>query len=173
MESSASDGSLSSLPVLTEEKQYVGADDGVQISRKRTTIEREASKRKEAAAEAVSHLPAEFELPVCKPYWPNALADAIFCGHLVTDLDSIAGAIGAAELYGGIPARASEVNSETRFALDLWGVEEPTPIEELLSKHPSAGVCLVDHQQTSQLNKSISVSILIGHDSSRSFIEYQ
>jgi len=36
-----------------------------------------------------------------KPYIPQTLSDAIFCGHLVTDLDSIAGAIGASELYGG------------------------------------------------------------------------
>ena len=86
----------------------------------------------------------------------------MFCGHLVTDLDSIAGAIGAAELYGGIPARASEVNSETAFALHYWGVEKPVPIEELLESHPEAGVCLVDHQQTSQLNKSIPIERIVG-----------
>lgn len=75
----------------------------------------------------------------------------------MTDLDSIAGAIGAAELYGGIAARASEVNSETAFALKLWGVEAPKKIEELLVELPKAGVCLVDHQQTSQLNPAIKV----------------
>lgn len=62
------------------------------------------------------------------------------------------------QCVGGIAARASEVNSETKFALDLWGVSKPDPIEELLTSLPSAGVCLVDHQQTSQLNKSIDVS---------------
>lgn len=36
------------------------------------------------------------------------LKDAIFCGHLVADLDSIAGAIGAAELYGGVPVSGIE-----------------------------------------------------------------
>jgi inorganic pyrophosphatase/exopolyphosphatase len=51
-----------------------------------------------------------------------------------------------------------EINSETAFAIHLWGVPKPSPIEELLSAHPKAGVCLVDHQQTSQLNKSIDVS---------------
>jgi hypothetical protein len=35
-------------------------------------------------------------------YIPQAWAGAIFCGHLVTDLDSIAGSIGAAELYGKV-----------------------------------------------------------------------
>ena len=73
-------------------------------------------------------------------------------------MDSIAGAIGAAELYGGIPARASELNSETSFCLKYWGIPTPLPIEELLKEHPDSGVCLVDHQQTSQLNKAINVS---------------
>ena len=35
------------------------------------------------------------------------LQGAIFCGHLVADLDSVAGAIGAAELYGGVAVRAA------------------------------------------------------------------
>jgi hypothetical protein len=91
------------------------------------------------------------------PYTPAKFEGAIFCGHLVTDMDSIAGAIGAAELYRGIPARASEVNSETKFCLEHWGVELPTPIEEVLAANPAAGVCLVDHQQTSQLNPAIKV----------------
>lgn len=69
---------------------------------------------------------------------------------------------GAAELYGGIAARASEVNTETAFALKLWGVSVPPPIESVLTQHPSAGVCLVDHQQTSQLNKAIDVTRIVG-----------
>lgn len=97
-------------------------------------------------------------LPTVPAYVPNTLVGALFCGHLVTDLDSIAGAIGAAELYGGVPCRASEVNSETSFALDYWGVEQPRPVEVVLLEYPNAGVCLVDHQQTSQLHKSIDVS---------------
>jgi manganese-dependent inorganic pyrophosphatase len=90
------------------------------------------------------------------------LADSIFCGHLVTDLDSIAGAIGAAELYGGVPARASEINSETQFALNHWGVAKPLPIEELMVSLPGAGICLVDHQQMSQVNPSIDPERIVG-----------
>eukprot|EP01039_Chlorochromonas_danica_P004559 gene4559-4997_t len=129
------------------------------IYRKQTVIERESQKRKVVATEYVNHLPLEVPM---KDYLPSALSGAIFCGHLVTDLDSIAGAIGAAELYGGVPARASEVNSETAFALKLWGVEKPRPVEELLVEYPQAGVCLVDHQQTSQLNKAIDVNRIVG-----------
>ena len=128
------------------------------ITRKQTTIERDAFLRKEKAQEYVRQLPAEISL---KEYMPSQLSGALFCGHLVTDLDSIAGAIGAAELYGGFAGRASDVNSETAFALELWGMEKPRPIEELLVEYPTAGVCLVDHQQTSQLNKSIDVSWIL------------
>jgi len=153
------------LSIPKEEKEYTTEFDGhTQISRKRTTAENEVIKRKDAAHEFISHLEAEefhFRHEV-NPYMPNFLENAIFCGHLVTDLDSIAGSIGAAELYGGVPARASEVNSETKFALNLWNVEAPRPIEEVLVELPDAGVCLVDHQQTSQLNPAIDVDRIVG-----------
>ncbi len=145
---------------LTEEKEYMEVD-GVKISRKRTIIEKDTEKRKEAAHEYVTHLPATSELPEVKKYMPRFLNGAIFCGHLVTDMDSIAGSIGAAELYGGYAARASEINSETKHCLEHWGADIPPPIEELLVTYPDAGVCLVDHQQTSQLNKAINVSQLM------------
>lgn len=143
-----------------ETKPVTEYDDGsVHVDRQRTTVEKELATHKVQAHEVVTHLPQP-ELPTVQAYIPNALAGALFCGHLVTDLDSIAGAIGASELYGGIPCRASEINSETAFALQYWGVEKPRPVEELLVEYPKAGVCLVDHQQTSQLNKSIDVSYL-------------
>lgn len=142
-----------------ESKEYTETSDGTHVLRQRTTVEVETIKHRVEAHEYVSHLPEEKEdLPVVGHYVPQTLNGAIFCGHLVTDLDSIAGAIGAAELYGGIPARASEVNSETEFALKRWNISKPRPIEELLVELPQAGVCLVDHQQTSQLNPSIDVS---------------
>lgn len=93
------------------------------------------------------------------------LQGAIFCGHLVADLDSVAGAIGAAELYGGVPARASDINSETEFALQYWGLklDQIRPVEELLTEHgSSARVCLVDFQQTTQLNPAIKESQIVG-----------
>lgn len=72
------------------------------VSRKRTTVEKEVAKHHKAAHELVTtQLPEEASnLYSIDPYIPQALAGAIFCGHLVTDLDSIAGSIGAAELYG-------------------------------------------------------------------------
>lgn len=145
---------------MVEEDQNYSDTESFHITRKQTTIEREAEKRREVAQEYVKQLPPE--ISNLKEYLPSQLSGALFCGHLVTDLDSIAGAIGAAELYGGTPARASEVNSETAFALNLWGAEKPRPIEELLVENPKAGVCLVDHQQTSQLNKSIDPARIVG-----------
>lgn len=86
------------------------------------------------------------------------LQGAVFCGHLVTDLDSIAGAIGAAALYGGIAARASDVNPETQFALEFWGLEAPPPVETL----DTGRVCLVDFQQKTQLHASIDEAAIVG-----------
>eukprot|EP00854_Cymbomonas_tetramitiformis_P020737 gene20737-24854_t len=92
------------------------------------------------------------------------IAGAIFCGHLVADLDSVAGALGAATLYGGTPARASEINDETRFALQYWDIDLDIvkPIEELVEAYPEKGICLVDFQQDTQLNSAISTKNIVG-----------
>jgi manganese-dependent inorganic pyrophosphatase len=90
------------------------------------------------------------------------LTNALFCGHIMADLDSIAGAIGAAHLYGGTPARASDINSETVWALEKWGCTSPEPIEALLKTQPDANVCLVDFQQQSQLNPVIPMRQIVG-----------
>ena len=74
----------------------------------------------------------------------------------------MAGAIGAAALYGGTAAIASEVNSETTFALEKWGVPIPPRIEDVLQERPDAKICLVDHQQTSQMNPAINVDNIVG-----------
>lgn len=98
-------------------------------------------------------------------YVPDELKDAVFCGHLVADLDSIAGAIGGALLYGGRAARASEINSETAWALDYWGydLEEVPMVDDVLKERgPGAKVCLVDFQQTTQLHEAIPQESIVG-----------
>ena len=128
--------------------------------REETKLEHAVEEYWDEGAELLHHLPGK------KDGRPNSfvpeLEGAIFCGHLVTDLDSIAGSIGAAHLYGGTPARASEINTETQFALDHWGVTLPEPVEDLLEKAPSRNVCLVDFQQQSQLNKAIPMGNIVG-----------
>lgn len=86
----------------------------------------------------------------------------IFCGHLMADLDSIAGAIGASVLYKGTAARASEINAETKFALNYWKCEEPEYVVDLLEKEPNRKVCLVDFQQRSQLHDAIQMRNIVG-----------
>lgn len=90
------------------------------------------------------------------------MKNALFCGHLMADLDSIAGAIAAAHLYGGTPARASDLNSETKWALEKWKCDSPDMIDALLQETPTQDVCLVDFQQQSQLHPSIQMRNIIG-----------
>ena len=92
-------------------------------------------------------------LPACE------LHDCVFVGHLATDMDSIASAIGAAEIFGGIASRASEINTETAFALEHFGVPVPPPFLEVAA---GRGVCLVDHNQVSQMTPGVDPSAVRG-----------
>jgi len=139
-------------------KQYDGG-----VLRKRTQVEADVLAREKAAHELADALPEESStIPTINLFLPEALKDAVFVGHLVTDLDSVGGAIGAAALYNGKAALASEINSETAFALDEWGVDKPPTIEEVLKENPDAKICLVDHQQTSQMNPAINPDNVVG-----------
>ncbi|KAL3804917.1 hypothetical protein HJC23_006689 [Cyclotella cryptica] len=98
-------------------------DNSLEIYRHHTNVETIVLDREAAAHQIAESLPKEDDIvPKVDLFLPEALKDAIFVGHLVTDLDSVAGAIGAAALYGGKAATASEVNSEMEFALKQWGV---------------------------------------------------
>ena len=128
--------------------------------RKRTEVEKQVLSHHDQAEGIVKTL--DNKLPDIDLFLPDVLKGAVFVGHIVTDLDSVAGAIGAAELYGGTPALASQINSETLFAFQEWGVPMPMFVEDLLEKSPKADICLVDHQQTSQLNSSIPLENIVG-----------
>jgi hypothetical protein len=56
-----------------------------------------------------------------------ALKYCIFVGHVATDLDSIAGAMGAAALFGGVAAKSEdELNGEIMYALrEVAELDEP------------------------------------------------
>ena len=138
------------------------------IVRRRTEVEKQVLSYEAQADEIVHSLPAAEEVtaatavPQVDLFLPDVLRGAIFVGHVVTDLGSVAGAIGAAALYGGTAALASKINSETTFAFQEWGVPMPQYIEDLLEVNPKADICLVDHQQTSQLNPCIPVENIVG-----------
>jgi len=79
------------------------------------------------------------------------LRSAIFVGHVNTDLDSIAGAIGAANLFRGTAARSEEtLNGEILCALDWIGMEPP-PFFDTLPGARTQKVCLVDHNEVDQM----------------------
>ncbi len=102
-------------------KKYNEGDDGSIIARKPTHIEEQVMAQVENAEHIVDALPKDDQVvPKVDLFLPEVLKDAMFVGHLVTDLDSVAGAIGAAALYGGKAALASDVNSETRFAVSIF-----------------------------------------------------
>mmetsp|Transcript_15435 Transcript_15435/g.33429 ORF Transcript_15435/g.33429 Transcript_15435/m.33429 type:complete len:473 (+) Transcript_15435:63-1481(+) len=156
-------GGAEALRLTGPDGQTKRYDDEHGIVRKRTNIEKVVLDREVAAHEIAEALPKEIStVPKVDLFLPEALKDAIFVGHIVTDMDSVGGAIGAAALYGGRAALASEINSETKFAMREWGVEEPPTIEEVLKENPNAKICLVDHQQTSQMNPSINPDNVVG-----------
>jgi len=145
-------------------RNAVGKDKkyGDGIVRHRTEVEQQVIDHERQADEIVHLLKDTKDLPQIDLFLPQILRGAVFVGHLVTDMDSVAGAIGAAELYGGTPALASAINSETMFAFQEWGAKMPMYIEDILEGEPSRDVCLVDHQQTSQLNPCIPVDQIVG-----------
>lgn len=147
--------------IRLEDGEHVSYDEG--LVRNLNEIEKHVISQSQTVSKIVGALPKDTsEIPEVELYLPDVLKGAYFVGHLVTDLDSVAGAIGAAALYGGFAALASDVNSETQFALDYWGVETPPRIEDILAENPNVEICLVDHQQTSQMNPAINTDKIVG-----------
>lgn len=91
--------------------------------------------------------------------YQSELAGCVFVGHLATDMDSIGSALGAAELFGGVASRASDVNAETAFALDYFGIAPPPPFEDVCGQRH---VCLVDHCQSSQMHPAVNPALIRG-----------
>eukprot|EP00930_Biecheleria_cincta_P045063 TRINITY_DN31057_c0_g1_i1.p1 TRINITY_DN31057_c0_g1~~TRINITY_DN31057_c0_g1_i1.p1 ORF type:complete len:483 (-),score=96.29 TRINITY_DN31057_c0_g1_i1:4-1452(-) len=92
----------------------------------------------------------------------NVLEGCIFVGHVMTDMDSIGGAIGAAALFGGTAARAENgLNGEITYSLKFAGLEAPTLFDdvpgggEVDSSGKYRGVCLVDHNEEKQMTPKL------------------
>ena len=81
----------------------------------------------------------------------NETDNLVWLGHLSPDSDTIGSAIAAAELFGGEPRRAGELNKETAFVMDYCGAELP----KMISKVEGQKVGLVDFNQKTQLHKDI------------------
>ncbi len=87
----------------------------------------------------------------------NETDNLVWLGHLSPDSDTIGSAIGAAELFGGEPRRAGELNKETAFVVDYCGVEVP----KMISKVEGQKVGLVDFNQKTQLHKDVDNSDIV------------
>jgi len=129
-----------SLSGSTDEDKGEGAEAGAG--------EQQPRKQESLADEQVGGLSAyEDELR-------SRLSKAVFVGHVNTDLDSVAGAIGAAALFGGTPALAEscadDLNGEIQFALRHCDIEPPTPFDKVPRKE-TCPVCLVDHTEEKQM----------------------
>ncbi|WP_058302656.1 manganese-dependent inorganic pyrophosphatase [Gorillibacterium timonense] len=90
-------------------------------------------------------------------------------GHKNPDTDSICSALAYADLKTSLgfavePVRLGNINGETQFALDTFGVEAPRLIESV--EGATSGVILVDHnerQQSANGIESVQVKEVIDH----------
>lgn len=88
------------------------------------------------------------------------LHGCVFVGHTNTDMDSVASAIAAAELYQGTAARSAaggddprDVNGEIKHALEFSGLELPPFFQDLPNAAETDGpsVCFVDTNHPTQM----------------------
>lgn len=80
------------------------------------------------------------------------MSQVFVIGHKSPDTDSIAAALSYAALkrtlgVDAVAKRAGEVNKETKYALDYFGVEAPEYVEHVAADQP---VILVDHNESKQ-----------------------
>lgn len=88
----------------------------------------------------------------------------VFVGHVCTDLDSVAGAVGAAQLFGGIAARSElELNGEIMYALEEVAKMPMPPLFDDIPGGAKPGadgkfkkVCLVDHNEVKQMHPALA-----------------
>lgn len=87
----------------------------------------------------------------------NETDKLVWLGHLSPDSDTIGSAIAAAELFGGEPRRAGELNKETAYVMDYCGAELP----EMIGKVEGQTVGLVDFNQKTQLHKDVDTHDIV------------
>lgn len=86
----------------------------------------------------------------------------IIVGHKNPDTDSVVAAIGAQEYFEKIlgkkaeALRVGEVNNESKFVLDFFGVKIPQ--EATFPAHAEMSVALVDHNETHQALEGLDYS---------------
>ena len=86
----------------------------------------------------------------------------VFIGHKIPDTDAICSAIAASELFKGYPAKAGKLNTETEYVLQRFGVAEPDLFEDVSRSRGDSSICLVDHNQMSQVSDGVDLKKVIG-----------
>lgn len=79
-------------------------------------------------------------------------------GHKSPDTDTVCSAIAYAKIKNFIPARLGELNEETAYVLNFFGVEKP----EILIDAKGKKVVLVDHNEFSQSADGIAEAEILG-----------
>ena len=87
----------------------------------------------------------------------NKTDNLVWLGHLSPDSDTIGSAIAAAELFGGEPRRAGELNKETAFVMDYCGAEMP----KMISVVEGQKIGIVDFNQKTQLHKCVDMNDIV------------
>ncbi|MBL4796891.1 MAG: manganese-dependent inorganic pyrophosphatase [Oleispira sp.] len=87
----------------------------------------------------------------------NKTDNLVWLGHLSPDSDTIGSAIAAAELFGGEPRRAGELNKETAFVMDYCGAELP----KMISVVAGQKIGIVDFNQKTQLHKCVDMNDIV------------
>lgn len=69
-------------------------------------------------------------------------------------------------LDDGIAARASDINSEAKYVLKQFGFPEPQLIDNVIKQHEGKNnplkICLLDHNQHSQMSNAIPIDSIKG-----------
>lgn len=91
----------------------------------------------------------------------NFMSKIVVIGHKNPDTDSIVSAIAAQEYFEKVLGkeskayRAGVLNNEIKFILEKWGAQSPA---EINSEVEIESVCLVDHNEVSQIAEGIDFS---------------
>lgn len=81
----------------------------------------------------------------------------VWLGHLSPDSDTIGSAIGAAELFGGEPRRAGELNKESVYVMDYC----KAPLPKMITEEAGQTIGIVDFNQKTQLHKFVNMNDIV------------
>lgn len=167
-QSNGAAGDLASLPALIKAYSHGDIAKVKQMMEVRSNLDEAFSEFKGMAQHLVDDFRSRGKNPQAEAFIEQICVEKIlegclFVGHVKTDLDSIAGAIGAAALWKGVATRAErQVNGEIEYALEFAGLELPPFFDDVpgaANRNMTTGellnVCLVDHNEEKQMVEAL------------------